>query len=84
MYMLLPADESANLGARLQTAMKRHSSLWVSLFAAYGGSFVFAVRFLSPFVFIVFIHVSGGPESGTGSPGVPATTIVAIVAIIYY
>lgn len=44
MYTLLPADESANLGARLQKTMEKHSSLWVSLFAAYGGPFAFAVR----------------------------------------
>ncbi|KAF8527278.1 P-loop containing nucleoside triphosphate hydrolase protein [Gautieria morchelliformis] len=42
MYTLLPADESATLGARLQSAMERHSSLWVSLFVAYGGPFAFA------------------------------------------
>jgi ATP-binding cassette, subfamily C (CFTR/MRP), member 1 len=43
MYTLLPADESSNLGARLQKAMERHSSLWISLFVAYGRSFAFAV-----------------------------------------
>lgn len=39
---LVPEDESASLGRRLQKALKKHKSLSVSLFAAYGGSYAFA------------------------------------------
>ncbi|PCH44281.1 multidrug resistance-associated ABC transporter [Wolfiporia cocos MD-104 SS10] len=39
---LLPKDESANLGRRLQESMQKHKSLWVALFAAYGGPYAFA------------------------------------------
>ncbi|KAI0731222.1 metal resistance protein YCF1 [Earliella scabrosa] len=40
---LRPSDETTALGDRLQKAMKRHSSLWVALFTAYGGPYVFAL-----------------------------------------
>ncbi|KIJ55549.1 hypothetical protein M422DRAFT_199806 [Sphaerobolus stellatus SS14] len=43
MYALLPQDEAERLGDRLGQAMKRHTSLWIALFVAYGGPFVFAL-----------------------------------------
>ncbi|EPQ56430.1 multidrug resistance-associated ABC transporter [Gloeophyllum trabeum ATCC 11539] len=36
---LLPRDQSTKLGEDLQKAMDKHSSLWVSLFVAYGGPY---------------------------------------------
>ncbi|TCD67602.1 hypothetical protein EIP91_012232 [Steccherinum ochraceum] len=39
---LVPADESENLGAKLQRAMEKHKSLWVSLSVAYGGPYILA------------------------------------------
>ncbi|EKM50357.1 uncharacterized protein PHACADRAFT_263609 [Phanerochaete carnosa HHB-10118-sp] len=39
---LVPKDESANLGKRLQESMKKHKNLAVALFAAYGGPYAFA------------------------------------------
>lgn len=84
MYTLLPADESANLDVQLQTAMKRHSSLWISLFTAYGGPFAFAVGFL--FIFCVHcfnLRASGGSESDTGSPGISSAAIIATVTLVH-
>ncbi|KAG1740326.1 P-loop containing nucleoside triphosphate hydrolase protein [Suillus lakei] len=36
---LLPRDESENLGNDLQSALEKHSSLWVALFLSYGGPY---------------------------------------------
>ncbi|KAF4593191.1 hypothetical protein EYR38_008903 [Pleurotus pulmonarius] len=40
---LPPDDSAAALGSKLKDAMKRHSSLWVSLYVAYGGPYVIAL-----------------------------------------
>ncbi|KAI0629229.1 metal resistance protein YCF1 [Trametes polyzona] len=40
---LVPQDEAGALGDRLKKAMQKHASLWVSLFVAYGGPYVFAL-----------------------------------------
>ncbi|KAG1817496.1 P-loop containing nucleoside triphosphate hydrolase protein [Suillus subaureus] len=37
---LLPRDESENLGNDLQSALEKHSSVWVALFLSYGGPYV--------------------------------------------
>ncbi|GJJ11410.1 hypothetical protein Clacol_005643 [Clathrus columnatus] len=42
MFALIPSDEAHVLGDKLHTAMKKHSALWVALFAAYGRPFAFA------------------------------------------
>ncbi|OCH93693.1 metal resistance protein YCF1 [Obba rivulosa] len=39
---LVPQDEAANLGRKLQRALSKHSSLWTALFLAYGGPYAFA------------------------------------------
>ncbi|CDO77661.1 hypothetical protein BN946_scf184969.g12 [Trametes cinnabarina] len=40
---LVPQDEAGALGERLKRAMKKHTSLWVALFVAYGGPYAFAL-----------------------------------------
>ncbi|KAI0819664.1 metal resistance protein YCF1 [Trametes gibbosa] len=40
---LVPRDEASALGDRLKHAMDKHSSLWVSLFLAYGGPYAVAL-----------------------------------------
>ncbi|KAG0695817.1 P-loop containing nucleoside triphosphate hydrolase protein, partial [Suillus ampliporus] len=42
---LLPRDESENLSKDLQSALEKHSSLWVALFVSYGGPYVGAAFF---------------------------------------
>ncbi|KAH8093747.1 metal resistance protein YCF1 [Cristinia sonorae] len=39
---LIPSDEATQLGVKLRESMKKHKSLWVALFTAYGGPYVFA------------------------------------------
>ncbi|KAH9924719.1 metal resistance protein YCF1 [Fomitopsis serialis] len=39
---LVPKDEAANLGRKLQHALQKHKGLWMSLFVAYGRSYAFA------------------------------------------
>ncbi|CCL99693.1 uncharacterized protein FIBRA_01714 [Fibroporia radiculosa] len=39
---LVPKDESANLGLKLQSALQRHKGLWSALFVAYGGEYAVA------------------------------------------
>ncbi|KAG0695819.1 P-loop containing nucleoside triphosphate hydrolase protein [Suillus ampliporus] len=42
---LLPRDESENLSKDLQSALEKHSSLWVALFVSYGGPYMGAAFF---------------------------------------
>ncbi|KAG1776029.1 P-loop containing nucleoside triphosphate hydrolase protein [Suillus placidus] len=37
---LLPRDESENLGNDLQSALEKHSSVWLALFLSYGGPYM--------------------------------------------
>ncbi|KAI6044047.1 P-loop containing nucleoside triphosphate hydrolase protein [Pisolithus marmoratus] len=39
---LVPSDESEKLGEQLHRALGKHSSIWVALFAAYGGPYMLA------------------------------------------
>ncbi|TFY83303.1 hypothetical protein EWM64_g713 [Hericium alpestre] len=39
---LLPEDEASNLGRALKKALEKHRSLWMALFAAYGGPYMVA------------------------------------------
>ncbi|KAI0725334.1 metal resistance protein YCF1 [Fomitopsis betulina] len=39
---LVPKDEAAKLGLKLQKAIQKHKGLWTSLFVAYGGPYAFA------------------------------------------
>ncbi|KAI0285929.1 metal resistance protein YCF1 [Russula aff. rugulosa BPL654] len=39
---LVPGDEAANLGEKLQRNMKKYKSLWTALFTSYGGPYAFA------------------------------------------
>ncbi|KAI6037805.1 P-loop containing nucleoside triphosphate hydrolase protein [Pisolithus marmoratus] len=39
---LVPSDESEKLGEQLHRALGKHTSVWVALFATYGGPYMFA------------------------------------------
>ncbi|KAI0065635.1 metal resistance protein YCF1 [Artomyces pyxidatus] len=77
---LLPRDESAKLGHDLSVAMKKHNSLWVALFAAYGGPFAVAaglkvlqdcLAFLQPQLLRLFLSYIASYQSSRDSDQAP-------------
>ncbi|KAG8218181.1 multidrug resistance-associated protein 1 [Butyriboletus roseoflavus] len=67
--LLVPHDESANLGCNLQCAIEKHSALYTALFVAYGGPYLGAgllkllqdsLAFAQPILLrILLSHISG-------------------------
>lgn len=88
MFSLLGSDEAHALGDKLHAAMRKHSALWVALFAAYGGPFAFAVQcFFSiscecPCLKLSF-PFEGFSQIDSGQPFLPTASVIAIIAVIY-
>ncbi|KAH9852113.1 metal resistance protein YCF1 [Lenzites betulinus] len=81
---LVPSDEASALGDRLKKAMDKHSSLWVSLFLAYGGPYAVALglkiiqdslSFLQPQLLRWLLSYISTYQTAKASNGNPPTAI---------
>ncbi|KAL1943159.1 hypothetical protein VTO73DRAFT_4830 [Trametes versicolor] len=91
---LLPHDEASQLGDRLKKAMNKHSSLWVSLFVAYGGPYMFALglklaqdalAFLQPQLLRWLLAYISTYQTSKASDGTPPTVFegFAVAALMF-
>ncbi|KAH9975853.1 P-loop containing nucleoside triphosphate hydrolase protein [Lactifluus volemus] len=92
---LVPEEEATRLGQTLGRAMKKHKSLWVSLFVSYGGPFVVAaslkiiqdcLSFLQPQLLRLFLSFISAYQdaraNGTSDTGLSIAAIMFGAAII--
>ncbi|KAG1888634.1 ABC transporter type 1, transmembrane domain-containing protein [Suillus subluteus] len=93
---LLPRDESENLGNNLQSALDKHSSVWLALFLSYGGPYMGAaflkllqdsLAFLQPQLLRWLLAYISNYQSTKGAANIlvgPSPVEGYIVAIIMF
>ncbi|KAI0352362.1 metal resistance protein YCF1 [Trametes cingulata] len=91
---LVPSDEAGALGERLKKAMRKHSSLWVALFVAYGGPYAFALglkiiqdslAFLQPQLLRWLLSYISKYQTAKASDGNPPTAVEGFaIAVIMF